>query len=176
MNWRWKINIVLVFCCFIVYSCNDNLRTMSLSDFTREKFELTLKGDSIIDDSRNFPGYENRGQAFIIAKIINSETIKDLQSFKWLKSKPGELVPGKYNFKEFYKQYPVIFDKQNQYIEILYDEMSFRFLDLKQMLKDIKLTDVYYKVQSNKTQFGNIEKRVLLYDKSNGILFLIYDN
>jgi len=176
VNWRWKISIVLTFFCFIVYSCHDNLRTMPLSDFTREKFGLTLEEDSILDDSRNFPGNENRGQAFIIAKVINSETIKDLQSFKWLKSKPGQLVPGKYNFKDLHKEYPVIFDRENQYIEILYDEMSFRFLDLRQMLKDIKLTEVYYKIESNKTQFGNTENKVLIYDKTTSVLFLIFDN
>lgn len=176
MCWRLRIHIFLIFCCFLLFSCEDNLRTMPLSDFTGEKFGLTLEKDSIIDDSRNFPGDENRGQAFIIAKINNKQTIKDLQSFKWLKTKPGHLVPGRYNFKGLHKQYPVIFDKQNQYIEILYDDMSFRFLDLKQLLSNIKLTEVYYKIESNKTQFGNTEKRVLLYDKSNDILFLIFDN
>jgi hypothetical protein len=54
--------------------------------------------------------------------------------------------------------------------------MSFRFLDLRQMLKDIKLTEVYYKIESNKTQFGNTENKVLIYDKTTSVLFLIFDN
>lgn len=178
MKKRAFVYLLLLFPFCIAVSCDDNLRTMSLRDFIQSTFDVNIdkKHDSIIMEERNFPGFENRGEGMAVIKLRSPETIKSLEKIAWLKSKRDTFNLKKHTFKDVKKDHPVVFDQNNQVVEIWYDEDWRNVLVLKSYLKSIDLKNVFYSAEYNRTKYGFTERKVMLYDKDSNVLFLILDN
>ncbi len=163
--------------CLLTISCDDNFQKMSLDKLSDEVFNLPLdlKVDSTLRDFREFPAGENSGTSTSVIQLKSKTTKEYIQKLAWTKCPTELLNPDKYIFSERDKTYPVIFDPKNQYVHIAYGKGIGRYVDLKEII-NVPTSNVYYQFQSKSNQFGNTEKRVLLYDKSNEVLFLIFDN
>lgn len=169
--------VFYVLCFLLTISCDDIFQKMPLDKLTEEIFSLPLdpQVDIILKDFREFPGEENSGTSTSVIQVKSKTTKEYIQKLAWTRCPTKSLNLDKYIFSDKDKTSPVVFDPKNQYVHIAYGKGMGRYVDLKEIIK-MPISDIYYQFQVRSTQFGNIERRVLLYDKSNDILFLIFNN
>lgn len=165
-------------CCFLLFSCDDNLRTMSLDKFYEGVFDFHFDGkrDTIIYEYRNFFGDENRGESAIIVKLQSEKALAFVQHIKWLTCTRETIDTTHYKYREMDQANPVSFDQEKQIVQIAYSKVESRSINFKELLKGVKLNDLYYQIESRKTEFGFLERRVFLFDKNEKILYLSFSN
>ncbi|QQD12268.1 hypothetical protein [Sphingobacterium sp. UDSM-2020] len=151
---------------------------MSLEKYAKTVFNLPLdlKKDSVISEFRNFGEEENKGQAIIVVSVKGEKVKKFISRIPWSKPKLQSLDPESIKqYKEF-KNITVFFDIQNQYVQIWYSEMESRFIKFANYAIGNKTNDVYYYKEFFSDEYGQLQRKLLLFDKKNQILFLLFNN
>lgn len=151
---------------------------MSLADYNETIFGLKLdeKQDAIIYEYRKFFGNENRGESEIAIKLGGSQALDFVKNIHWLKCRVSKIDTTDYLLKEQTQSELLLFDQDKQLVKIAYGNGVYQSIFLNRLLNELRLEDLYYRIEIRKTEFGFSEKGIFLFDKKKNIVYLSFSN